>query len=149
MEWKVYELIDQTGQIVYIGMTKRAVLTRFKEHIWEKSNRKYWKNLIGRKDLDWRIISIHTIKKEAQAAEGARKLELGMEWGERSGKGKSWPPGGIGLRAAIAKNPDHQSKAGKSGGKVTANKTRQCIYCSRTINLLNIGRHEAICKLRL
>lgn len=27
-------------------------------------------------------------------------------------------------------------------------KVRDCVYCGRTINLMNIGRHENICKLK-
>jgi hypothetical protein len=88
------------------------------------------------------------------------------------------------FRKWINENPDHQSNAGKIGGKSKSEakikhilevrqtwaetskyrdpkkvlynakhnggtgKVRDCIYCGRTINLMNIGRHEAKCNLQ-
>jgi predicted GIY-YIG superfamily endonuclease len=62
-QYHVYELFDQEGTIVYVGMSSNPKV-RFNKHIGTKpgyGNGKFY----GRTDLDIRIVSIHSIKKEA------------------------------------------------------------------------------------
>jgi hypothetical protein len=76
IEHKVYELIDQTGTIVDIGYTASTLKLRLRGHVKPTGR---WP---GRRDLIIRTYSIHLTKQEALKAEGARKLQLGMEWTE-------------------------------------------------------------------
>jgi predicted GIY-YIG superfamily endonuclease len=138
MEYYVYELFDQTGQIVDVGMTGRDLNKRLCEHTKRKphpnNGHGRW---YGRNDLDIRIFSTHSIRKEALKAEGARKLELGMEWTERlvviqNGK----------IRTL---NKQHQSHASKAA----AAKIKICPYCIKEFNGTSYNRwHGDRCKLR-
>jgi len=92
-QYYVYELFDQEGTIVYVGMSTNPE-RRFYAHTKEKLD-KGKGTFYGRTDLTWRIIQSHNTKKEAFTAEGARKLELGMIWSELTGGMSTSPNGGI------------------------------------------------------
>ena len=48
------------------------------------------------------------------------------------------------------RTPEHQSKAGKSGGTTTKNKVQTCPWCFKTIKGLNYNRwHGDNCKIKL
>jgi len=83
--WNVYDLVDQEGQTVYVGMS-----TNPKKRFWchTKATPIYnngFGKFYGRTDLSFEIISSHHTKKKALQMEGARKLSLGMRWTEREG----------------------------------------------------------------
>jgi hypothetical protein len=82
-EYKVYELLNQEGKIVDVGITSRALNLRLIEHRCPLGR---WP---GRKDLTIQLYAIYNTKKEALATEGAHKLELGMKWTELESR-KHW-----------------------------------------------------------
>jgi hypothetical protein len=83
MEYKVYELFDQEDTIVYVGHSIRPA-ERFYSHTIAKPLYPGRGKFYGRTDLSWRIHSIWPNKKSAWKAEGARKLELGLDWIEQT-----------------------------------------------------------------
>lgn len=91
-QYHVYELFDQDGKIVYVGISKIPEV-RFKKHTRTKpspGNGYFY----GRTDLKLRIHSSHYIRQEAYKAEGYRKLELNMPWTERKWIGTNQGKGG-------------------------------------------------------
>ena len=131
-QYHVYELFDQSGTIVYVGMTSDPKM-RFTKHIKAKpgyGNGKFY----GRTDLDIRILSIHSIKKEAALAEGAHKLSLGMNWTERDSRIK------IGKKIGIKYGPIYS--------KIMNTNSIICEYCNKELNSGNYSQyHGPNCKL--
>jgi len=125
-QYHVYELFDQEGTIVYVGVSV-DVKRRFIQHTkWQPNPGQGYFH--GRTDLHWRIIQSFRIKKEALALEGFRKLELGMHWTEKDG-GKI-----VGNR--IVQNGKLEKNRQKSFEIVT------CEHCGKSINRLNYGVHH-------
>ena len=85
----LYELINLYGTIEYVGISSRPEI-RFYEHT-KKANKPYNTSstcglFYGRTDLQIHIVSAHETRKQAMLAEGALKIEYGMEWTERRSK---------------------------------------------------------------
>jgi hypothetical protein len=125
-EYKVYELIDGTDTIVYIGYTGGPLKLRLTGHTRVKRGKWY-----GREDISIRLYRIYPTKLEALDAEGARKLELGMEWTERTLYSKNGRKAVASGQLAAIRTPEHQSKAGKAGGIVIANRIHICPHCGK------------------
>jgi predicted GIY-YIG superfamily endonuclease len=118
-QYHVYELFDQEGTIVYVGMSYNPK-NRLYSHTKIKPGPGHG-TFYGRTDLDFRILSTHPTRKEAMKFEGARKLELGMEWTEL---------------------------LGKLNGKVVSNKINTCQFCNKTMKGIIFFRHHGPnCKL--
>lgn len=80
--WKIYELYDTYGSIVYVGCTHNPEY-RFVQHTKNKPTPGQGK-FYGRQDLVLNIVAEYEDRKEALRAEGALKLEHGFEWTERT-----------------------------------------------------------------
>ena len=143
-QYHVYELFDQEGTIVYVGMSTNPK-SRFKQHITWQNHKCY-----SRTDLDIRIESTHSIKHEALKAEGSRKLQLGIEWTEMNwGKvgaikaqenitceycNKSVNKLNYGRWHGPNCKTIHGAIIGdKKGGITTGKLIRPCPYCSREL----------------
>jgi predicted GIY-YIG superfamily endonuclease len=118
-QYHVYELFDQEDTIVYVGMSINPK-NRLYDHVKRKPTQSGRGLFYNRLDLCIRTISSHNIKADALAIEGARKLELGMEWGEIE----------VGRKVG---------KTGK-GGKIIGNKLYTCQHCNLTSN--GVGYHR-------
>ena len=137
MEVYVYELLDQVGKVVDVGVSIRPK-SRFRNHIGSKpgGNGRWY----GRTDLTWQIHSSHNTRKEARLVEGARKLEVGLDWTEYKCHSAGGKIGGkIGGRKnvesghlASLRTQENQSNAGKIGGKVSSAIIRTCPHCNKT-----------------
>jgi predicted GIY-YIG superfamily endonuclease len=139
MEYKVYELLDQEGAIVYVGMSSNPE-SRFYAHTKHKPTHSGSGYFYGRTDLSIRVYSIHPTRKEALKAEGARKLELGFEWSEREV-----------VRKIGKKNVDsgHWERVRHLGNRINQEKIA-CEYCGTVANRLMHGRwHGPKCKKNL
>lgn len=133
--YKVYELIDQQENIVYVGLSKRPE-GRYYDHIVRKPTQSGRGKFHGRHDLNLRIHSEHPNRKEAWLAEGTRKLELGMEWTEQE------------IRV---KNGYDSLTSGKiRKGQISAQARIVCEHCGIESNKLNYGKwHGKNCKLQI
>jgi len=120
----VYELFDQTGQIVYVGISQNPK-KRFRSHTKYKPVCSGMGYFYGREDLDWRIHSTWPNKKSAWNAEGIRKLELGFEWTEKVGNIKAGKIGG-----SINVKSGHWQNIKSSGGLIASSTIRTCPHCN-------------------
>jgi len=112
--------------------------------------------LIGLEDGDYSnkkhslTTLIHTehgkINGQKNAAKSGYMSRIGILGGKLTGKklGKLAVESG---QLNSLKTPEHQSKAGKSGGTTTKNKVQTCPWCFKTIKGLNYNRwHGNNCK---
>lgn len=80
--WKVYELYDIYGSIVYVGCSHDPI-HRFNQHTKNKPTPGQG-TFYGRQDLALHIVASYDNRKDALKAEGDLKLEHGFEWTERT-----------------------------------------------------------------
>lgn len=76
MKYKIYELINKSGEIEYVGCSVNPS-NRFSHH---KSK---YGNFTGRKDLECIVVKEFDDRLDAYHYEGKLKLENGFEWSER------------------------------------------------------------------
>ena len=84
----VYELVNQSGKIEYIGKTCNPK-RRLTQHTKERQNGYNGHGkFFGRKDLTINIVKEFDSNKDALRFEGEHKINKGFEWNERNNKVK-------------------------------------------------------------
>tara|TARA_R110001606_G_scaffold387379_1_gene552017 strand:+ start:374 stop:832 length:459 start_codon:yes stop_codon:yes gene_type:complete len=118
----VYELVNQEGVVEYVGITKHADNTRYKQHM-VCSTRPFFQ----RYDLSIRFVSDLLPDKEARLKEKELKLSYGMVWTE-----------GLGLYGGNAKATSKLSEWNKTG--ITAEQRSKGAR-TRVNNAIKKGNH--------
>lgn len=98
--WKVYELYDIYGNVVYVGETKRTLQQRLRDHTKYKPGLKNGKGKFYGHELTIYAVGYFTNRKLALQLEGQLKLQYGFEWtektrGQKLGKNKNTKNGKV------------------------------------------------------
>jgi predicted GIY-YIG superfamily endonuclease len=141
--WYVYDLINSKKETVYVGQTMQPS-KRLSTHLKSTSSKFYKQNFF------MVIISTWPTKATALIAEGVRKLELGMEWTEKTGCAAGGKTSGrIAVESgqlASARSKEASSAGGKAASKIVNAMRVQCPYCNMISNPGVIGYHKKSCK---
>jgi len=140
--YKVYELIDQQENIVYVGVSHHPH-NRLIEHTRHQPLCAGKGRFYGRTDLSVRIHSEHPTRKEALKIEGVRKLELGIEWTEFK---RNSQIGKITGKRNVESG--HWQKIKSLGPNASHKIIRSCPHCSREIKGNSYFQHERACRLQ-